>query len=214
MRHLSLFLLGSIGCDTAAPDSGDSTADQDPYAIPNDYLEQWDLESLSCDGALGYWAFDGEFADDGKLSGAERWFWFFPADDPTADCVDTFTLDGEVAATPVDDDPCLSCDRDVTASYALTEKTCNWDGYESLLDNNDETDTVDDETYKLALMFDLDRYDGIEVDVWDFVQDPESKNNYLQRDNVKGVWSGADKDAAGHISWANEGMCVEIITEE
>ena len=208
MRHFALFMLVSIGCDTAGTDSGDAAGDDDPYAIPTDYLDQWDVESRGCEGALGYWAFAG------KLSGTERWFWFFPEDDPSADCVDTFSLDGEVAATPVDDDPCLSCDRDVTADYELIEKTCNWDGYESLLDNNDENDSVDDETYKLALMFDLDRYDGIEVDVWNFVRDPEARDNYLERDNVKGVWGGADKDAAGHISWANEGMCVEVITEE
>lgn len=202
-----------VACDTTATDTAGGDTAEDPYAIPKDYLDEWDVEAVSCpEGALGYWAFEGDIAGD-ALTGTERWFWFFPDDGSATDCVDTFSLDAEAGTTPVDPDPCYSCDRDFSGKYSLEEKTCSWAGYESLLDGNDDTETIDDEVYRMAVMLDLDRYDPPEADVWTFVQDPEQRSSYPDRGTVKGEWDGADKDADGHIRWTNEGLCVEI-TEE
>jgi len=212
MRLSPLFAVVTLAACATATDSADGgdTAD-DPNAVPADYADVWDTEAVSCpDGALGYWAFEGEIDGD-RLSGVEKWYWFFP--DDTVDCVDTFSLEGDAEDTPVSDDPCYSCDRDFTAEYKLTGKTCSWAGYESLLDGNDEEDSAEDETYEMALMFDLDRYDPPEADVWSFVRDPEDRRSWMDRETVKGEWAGADKDADGHIRWANEGMCIEIKEE-
>lgn len=213
MRSFSLFALVSLAaCDAAATDTAGGDTAEDPYAIPEDYRDQWDVEAVSCpEGALGYWTFDGEISG-GTLEGQERWFWFFPDEGDGTDCVDTFDLVAEEKATPVDPDPCYSCDRDFAGTYDLAEKTCNWNGYENLLDN-DDTETVDDESYKIALMFDLDRYDGVETDVWSFIRDPEQVSQYNDRETAKGEWSGADKDADGHLRWTNKGTCVTVTTE-
>lgn len=200
--------------ETAAEDSGPEGALAE---VPEDLTEGWDIESVSCpQGATAYWFFSGEITSDAEIRGTERWFWFFPEDNAAPDCVDSFVIDGKEAATPVPDDPCYSCDRDFTADYVLDSQTCTWDGYESLLDN-DDTDRIDEEEYKLALMLDTDPLGGeaTETNVWTFVRDDASLQSYNDRGVQDGFFVPDDGvDGPGALTWVSrEGLCVEIKEE-
>jgi hypothetical protein len=216
MRACTLPLLFALAC-TGGTDGEDSAAISEPGAlddIPSDITAGWDVNSVGCpEGATAYWYFEGEITADAEIHGTESWYWFFPDDGDATDCVDSFKLDGKEAATPVPDDPCYSCDRDFTADYVLDTMTCNWDGYESLLDNDDQ-DRIEEEEYKLALMFDTDPLSGEEgaVNVWTFFQDDASARAYNDHGVNDGFFEPEDGvDGPGKMSWVAPGaFCVEV----
>jgi len=216
MRSLSFSLLLAAACsgEAAGSDTADSGEAGALADVPEDVTAGWDVESVGCpEGATAYWYFEGEITDDAEIHGTERWFWFFPEDNAQEDCVDKFAIDGNEAATPVPDDPCYSCDRDFTADYVLDSQTCAWDGYESLLDN-DDTDRIDEEEYKLALMFDTDPLGGEEgdVNVWTFFRDDASSRAYNDHGVNDGNFVPEDGvDGPGTMTWVSpEALCIEI----
>jgi hypothetical protein len=192
-------------------DTGEAGALSD---IPADITAGWDVESVGCpEGATAYWYFEGEITADAEIHGTEAWYWFFPDEGDATDCVDRFALDGVEEPTPVPDDPCLSCDRDFTAHYVLDSTECNWDGYESLLDN-DDTDRIEEEEYVLALMFDTDPLGGEEgeVNVWTFFRDDTSNRTYNDHGINDGFFVPDDgMDGPGKMTWvARDGLCIEV----
>lgn len=216
MRVLSFSLLLAAACtgEAAEGDTADSGGTGALADLPEDVTAGWDVESVGCpEGATAYWYFEGEITADAELHGTERWFWFFPEDNSMPDCIDSFDVDGNEAATPVPDDPCYSCDRDFTADYVLDSQTCSWDGYESLLDN-DDTDRIDEEEYTLALMFDTDPLGGEEgdVNVWTFFQDDASNRAYNDHGVNDGFFVPEDGvDGPGQMTWVSrEALCIEI----
>ncbi len=215
----ALFLpLAFVGACTEASESGgseDTGAGGALEAIPEDITAGWDVESVGCPaGATAYLYFEGEITTDAELRGTESWFWFFPDDGDATDCVDSFRLDGEEEPTPVPDDPCYSCDRDFTVDYVLDSMTCAWDGYESLLDNDDQ-DRIEEEEYELALMLDTDPLSGDEgdVNVWTFFQDDSSNRTYHDHGVNEGVFvPEVDVNGHGTLTWVSpEALCVEIV---
>jgi hypothetical protein len=196
---------------------GDDTGTANHPIAPDTYEGDWDIESLGCDDATVYWAFTGSIDADGRLAGEETWYWFFAEEGWDADCADTFDLDAVEEPTPIEDDPCLSCDRDFTASYVLNEdkRGCNIDGYESLLDN-DTRDRIDEESYTLAIMLDTNPLGGDEgdVNVWSYAQDDVSETTWNDRGIGLGTFTpetAGDVAGPGTLTWARQdGLCVTI----
>ena len=208
-------ILALLACD-AADSAADSTDSGGEASIaPAEYADGWDTDALSCsEGAIAYWAFEGEIDASSHLTGAETWYWFFPDEGSATDCADTFTLAGDEGESPVPDAPCNSCDRSFTLGYDEDPDrvTCNWDGYENLLDN-DETDRIDEESYTMALMLDTDPLGGDpgDVNVWSWIKDDFSPTQWNDRPLATGSFGGDDVAAEGSLKWAiPDGICVTI----
>jgi hypothetical protein len=217
-----LALLACVGKPGSDDTSGGATADEHHPLAPPEYEDSWDVDSLGCDDATVYWAFDGAVDDAGNLSGQETWYWFFSTEGWDDDCADTFTLTGVEEDTPIADNSCLSCDRDFTASYVLEDanKGCtSLGGYESLLDD-DNTDRIDEEEYTMALLLDTNPLGADEaghMNVWTYVQDDRTETQWNPRNISEGTMTpdtAEDYAGAGTMKWAvDDGICVTI-TEE
>jgi hypothetical protein len=224
-RSLPLLVLAACtGAGAGATDSSGDTAENNGHPLaPDKYEDAWDIESTACpdtsdgEGATIYWAFEGSISDSGKITGEETWYWFFAADGWDADCADTFDISGKKATNPVSDDPCNSCDRSFTADMTLNEdkRGCTMvDGYESLLDNDDK-DRIDEESYDLALLLDMDPLGGDEgeIQLWSYVQDDQGAG-WIERSIGRGTFApddGEDTMGPGTLSWArSDGMCVHL----
>jgi hypothetical protein len=189
-----------------------------PYAhpiVPEAYRDAWDVDSITCEDVIYYWAFEGSISDTGAITGTESYYWFFSDEGAETDCKDSFSLAGQEESTPISDDPCISCDRDLTATLAMTEATCNWQGYEDLFDNDDE-DRIEEEVYTVALM--LDAFDGVsgelldQLNTWGFFQDDVSSRSWIQRPISVGTYAptGSDVRGAASLTWASDGICVNV----
>lgn len=206
--------------DSAGADTASSTSAGVHPIAPDEYESDWDLESTGCDDVVIHWAFDGSVDADGRLEGKESWYWFFAAEGWDGDCVDTFTVTAIEEPTPIENDACNSCDRDFTATYEMSgdDRTCAIDGYESLLDN-DDTDRIEEEIYTFALMFDTDPLGGEpgDLNVWSYVQDDRSDNEWIDRTTSLGGFApseGDDYDGPGDVTWSlDDGFCVTMIEE-
>lgn len=202
-------------------DSADKTPTTDTAAgyehplVPEEYRGSWDEDSVSCDDAIYYWAFDGTIDADGGMVGTEGWYWFFSDEGATTDCVDVFEVTGTEERTPVADDPCISCDRDFTTTYTLTETGCNWAGYEQMFDN-DDVDRIDEEEYTVALMLDAldnDLQPMEQMNVWGYSQDDRSAVSWIDRSISTGTYvpEGSDTEGAAAVKWSiKTGVCVTI----
>ncbi|MDP2316259.1 MAG: hypothetical protein Q8P41_25395 [Pseudomonadota bacterium] len=220
----AILTLALLACTSSSPGEKDSAAENPatgghPYA-PDQYEDTWDIDSLGCDDATLYWAFDGAIAADGTLSGEETWYWFFSDEGWDTDCADTFDLSAVEEPTPIESDACNSCDRDFTASYVLNEdkRTCPFDGYENLLDN-DDVDRIDAEAYTLAVMLDTNPLgaDPGEVTTWMYAQDDRDEAEWIDRGLSTGTMTPETADdytGPGAIAWARqEGLCITIEEE-
>ncbi len=200
--------------DSATP-IDDTAAGYDHPIVPEKYRGLWDEDSVSCDDAIFYWAFEGGIDADGAITGEEGWYWFFADEGAATDCSDVFEIEGAEQTEPIFEDPCLSCDRDFTASYNLAETGCNWEGYEGLLDN-DSTDRIDEEEYTLAIMHDALDNDSdplSQMNVWSYAQDDRVATDWNDRAISEGTYTpdGSDTRGAATLSWAiGGGVCVTI----
>lgn len=213
-----MFLLALFACTddpTDKPLPTDTGATYDHPLVPEQYRGSWDEDSVSCDDAIYYWAFSGTIDADGAMVGTEGWYWFFSDEGAATDCVDVFEVTATEERTPVADDPCISCDRDFTATYTLTETGCNWAGYEQMFDN-DDVDRIDEEVYSVALMLDALDNDLAPMDqmnVWSFAQDDRSATSWLDRSISTGTYvpDGSDTEGAAAVDWTiKSGVCVTI----
>lgn len=218
LGSMSTFLFLFACTDADGKDAASDTASTEAYAhpiVPEAYRGSWDEDSVSCDDAIYYWAFEGSIDADGALTGSEGWYWFFSDEGAETDCVDMFSVTGEEARTPVGTDPCLSCDRDLTATWTLEETGCNWSGYESMFDN-DDTDRMDEEIYEVAVMLDADNGMGDlleQMNAWTFAQDDQDASSWIQRAISTGTYTptGADLRGAAGVTWEiGSGTCVTI----
>lgn len=225
MIRLSLPLLLLAGCDLAGPGATDSAGDtaenQGHPLAPDLYEDSWDIDAAACaDGAMVYWAFDGEIDSSGKIKGEETWYWFFAGNDWDGDCADTFDISGKKATDPVSDDPCNTCDRSFTADMTMNEdkRTCSTiAGYEDLLDNDDK-DRIEEEDYDLALLLDMNPLGGDpgDIQLWSYVKD-DLGAGWIERSIGLGAFAAeteGDTEGAGAIGWArSDGMCVTFKEE-
>lgn len=209
-------LLLLLACNDSDANTKESVVDDYAHPlVPEQYRGLWDEDSYNCEDVVYYWAFEGSIDDAGQISGTESWYWFFADEGAATDCKDVFTVSGAEATTPVSDDPCFTCDRDMTATWTLTEQNCNWDGYENLFDN-DDTDRIDEEVYQLALMLDADDGSGgllDQMNVWAFVQDDQSSRSWNMRPISVGNYAptGSDTRGAATVDWAiGDGACVDV----
>jgi hypothetical protein len=216
---LSLALLGCAGGTGANDDTAKSGSEDEGHPlVPDAYDGLWDIESLGCDDATVYYAFTGAIDDAGTLTGEETWYWFFAEEGWDADCADPFVVEAVEEPTPIEDDACLSCDRDFTAVYTLDEdrRTCPLEGYESLFDNDDR-DRIDEEIYTLAVMFDtnpLEAAPGV-MNVWSYAQDDQDADTWIDRGIAAGTLPVEAATAGpGAVTWASpDGLCVTFEEE-
>jgi len=214
-----LALVSLIACTSAPADTaggGDTpAAEQTHPLVPEQYADVWDVDSLGCEDATLYWAFEGAIDASGTLTGRETWYWFFAEEGWDADCADAFDVTAVEAPTPIANDACLSCDRDFTATYDMPDanRSCPLDGYESLLDN-DTRDRTDDEHYTLALMFDTNPLDTEPggMNVWSYAQDDQDEDTWIARAVASGTLPvEAATSGPGAVTWVvPEGTCVTI----
>lgn len=216
---LALTALLACSGGPAADAKGQTPTETAHPVAPEAYADVWDVDSLGCEDATVYWAFQGAIDDAGELVGEETWYWFFAEEGWDADCADTFDVTAIEEPTPVADDACISCDRDFTARYALTDdkRGCPLDGYESLFDN-DTRDRIDEELYTIALMIDAQPLGGEpgEVNVWSYAQDDQSATTWHDRGVALGTLPDeASTGGAGALTWVvPDGTCVTIEEDE
>ena len=212
-----LTLLACKGDNGNAKDdtSGNGGEDYAHPLVPEAYRDSWDVDSVGCEDAIFYWAFEGSIDEAGSLSGEEAFYWFFPDDGGATDCRDAFEVTAVEEPTPVEPDNCYSCDRDFTAKWKGADFTCNWDDYENQFDD-DSRDRIDGEKYNLALMIDSDNGMGEmleQANVWSYAQDDVDPDKWISRVISVGTFtpSGDDIRGPGTLVWAiNEGQCVTI----
>jgi hypothetical protein len=154
-----LALLMTIGCNGATDDDTvdtDTDTDSDPDyhpLVPEEYRYLWNTEGCETDEGMGATVY--RYATDAQSDGTtfsvtEQWFWFFPEDGWDADCVDTFTMTGDLANFDYGQLGCSGCEEAYSVKRTLTDSKCNM-GYSTLFGYEEPEDITE---FDAILMFD------------------------------------------------------------
>lgn len=153
-----LGLAASCGGDEPSVDptdgggGGGGCANNATADVPEAYRCLWEGNYEGCTTSQGrqgrqlYWVIDGQVDADGKITGSERVWWFFPEEWNTDDCVDTLSLDGQEIVTDLERLGCATCEEAYSTVREVQTNNCNL-GYNLLFDE-------DEEGLKQTLLFD------------------------------------------------------------
>ena len=156
---LLLAVLGLLGCNgSTETDDSDTDTDTDTAPdfhplVPEEYRYLWNTEGCETDDGMGAtvyrYAVDGR-SDGEKFSVTEQWFWFFPEEGWDADCVDTFTMTGDLASFDYGQLGCSGCEEAYQVTRTLTESNCSIN-YSTLFGYEEPEDIT---VFEGVLMFD------------------------------------------------------------